>query len=72
MHKQIMIASPPQCLALHMQRSVYLPSGHITKNNCRVIFKEYLDITPFCKEFEQIHTPDKKLDVNFFIYIIFV
>ncbi|KAJ3408497.1 hypothetical protein HDV05_004956 [Chytridiales sp. JEL 0842] len=46
--KQILIASSPQCLCLHMQRSVYTPTGHVLKNNCRVLFDEYLDIGPFC------------------------
>ncbi|KAJ3099574.1 hypothetical protein HDU96_010674 [Phlyctochytrium bullatum] len=46
--KQVLIAAPPTCLCLHMQRSVYLPSGHVMKNNCRVLFGELLDIAPFC------------------------
>ncbi|KAJ3194587.1 Nucleoporin nup84 [Irineochytrium annulatum] len=46
--KQILIASPPSCLCLHMQRSVYLPSGHVMKNNCNVLFDEILDIGAFC------------------------
>ncbi|KAJ3101320.1 hypothetical protein HK100_004559 [Physocladia obscura] len=31
-----------------MQRSVFLPSGHSYKNNSRVIFGEYLEISRFC------------------------
>ncbi|KAJ3312293.1 hypothetical protein HDU76_002905 [Blyttiomyces sp. JEL0837] len=46
--KQILIAAPPSCLCLHMQRSVYLPSGHVLKNNCRVLFRDLLDIGAFC------------------------
>ncbi|KAI8849528.1 hypothetical protein BC829DRAFT_432521 [Chytridium lagenaria] len=48
LRKQILIATPPTCLCLHMQRSIYLPSGHVMKNNCRVVFGEYLDISAFC------------------------
>ncbi|KAJ3028200.1 UNVERIFIED_CONTAM: hypothetical protein HDU68_002228 [Siphonaria sp. JEL0065] len=46
--KQIVIATPPRSLCLHMQRSVFLPSGHSYKNNSRVVFGEYLDIGRFC------------------------
>ncbi|KAI9354791.1 hypothetical protein DFJ73DRAFT_623902 [Zopfochytrium polystomum] len=46
--KQILIAHPPQVLCLHMQRSVYTPSGVVYKNNCRVKFDPILDLTPFC------------------------
>ncbi|KAJ3350056.1 hypothetical protein HDU83_009923 [Entophlyctis luteolus] len=46
--KQIVIATPPKCLCLHMQRSVFLPSGRSFKNNCRVVFGEYLDISGYC------------------------
>ncbi|KAJ3072270.1 Ubiquitin carboxyl-terminal hydrolase 30 [Podochytrium sp. JEL0797] len=46
--KQIVIATPPRSLCFHMQRSVFLPSGHSYKNNSRVLFGEFLDISKFC------------------------
>ncbi|KAJ1566627.1 hypothetical protein HK405_009044 [Cladochytrium tenue] len=46
--KRIQIARPPPVLCLHMQRSVYLPSGHVIKNNSRVRFGSMLDLSPFC------------------------
>ncbi|KAI9208455.1 uncharacterized protein BJ171DRAFT_454932 [Polychytrium aggregatum] len=45
--KQILIANSPQSLCLHMQRSVFLPTGAVVKNNCRVLFSNFLDLTPF-------------------------
>ncbi|KAL2915147.1 ubiquitin-specific protease ubp1 [Polyrhizophydium stewartii] len=42
--KQTSIAYPPHCFCLHMQRSVYLPSGHLVKNNARVVFHDVLDM----------------------------
>ncbi|KAJ3184998.1 hypothetical protein HDU87_002564 [Geranomyces variabilis] len=45
--KRIMIAAPPKSLCLHMQRSVYHPSGATLKNPARIHFTEYLDIGPF-------------------------
>ncbi|KAI9011219.1 hypothetical protein BC832DRAFT_590463 [Gaertneriomyces semiglobifer] len=45
--KEVLIASPPPCLTLHMQRSVFHPSGAMLKNNCRIIFEEYLDLGHF-------------------------
>ncbi|TPX35704.1 hypothetical protein SmJEL517_g01864 [Synchytrium microbalum] len=46
--KQVLIARPPKCLALHMQRSIYLPSGSVMKNTTSVAFQCELDLTPFC------------------------
>ncbi|TFK46934.1 cysteine proteinase [Heliocybe sulcata] len=44
--KQAMIARPPPILALHLNRSMIY--GHYaTKNSCRVIFPEILDLTPY-------------------------
>ncbi|KZT70350.1 cysteine proteinase [Daedalea quercina L-15889] len=44
--KQAMIARPPRVLALHLNRSVHY--GHYaSKNTCRVIFPEVLDLTPY-------------------------
>ncbi|KAJ3272790.1 hypothetical protein HDV01_005218 [Terramyces sp. JEL0728] len=43
--KQISIENTPKCLCLHMQRSMYLPSGHLIKNNAAVVFEDTLDIT---------------------------
>ncbi|KAI8593054.1 hypothetical protein BDZ88DRAFT_493529 [Geranomyces variabilis] len=45
--KRIMIAAPPRSLCLHMQRSVYHPSGATLKNPARINFSEYLDLGPF-------------------------
>ncbi|KAJ3157456.1 hypothetical protein HDU86_003348 [Geranomyces michiganensis] len=46
--KRIMIAAAPKSLCLHMQRSVYHPSGATLKNPARINFSEYLDLGPFC------------------------
>ncbi|KAG2073543.1 cysteine proteinase [Suillus decipiens] len=44
--KQAMIARPPQVLALHLNRS--LSYGHYAaKNTVRILFPEFLDLTPF-------------------------
>ncbi|KAI0070591.1 cysteine proteinase [Panus rudis PR-1116 ss-1] len=44
--KQAMIARPPPVLTLHLNRSVHF--GHYaTKNTCRVVFPEILDLTPY-------------------------
>jgi len=40
-----MFARAPPILALHLNRSAFY--GHATKNPCRVIFQEILDLTPF-------------------------
>lgn len=42
--KQNLIGFAPECLCLHMQRSLYLPSGHSVKNNAPVVFEDELDI----------------------------
>ncbi|KAJ2912889.1 hypothetical protein MD484_g7535, partial [Candolleomyces efflorescens] len=44
--KQAMIARPPPVLALHLNRSIHY--GHYaSKNNCRVVFPEVLDLTAY-------------------------
>ncbi|KAI0737719.1 hypothetical protein C8Q80DRAFT_1339921 [Daedaleopsis nitida] len=44
--KQSMIARPPHVLALHLNRSMHY--GHYAaKNNCRIVFPEVLDLTPY-------------------------
>ncbi|KAH9899484.1 hypothetical protein C8Q73DRAFT_680054 [Cubamyces lactineus] len=44
--KQSMVARPPPVLALHLNRSMHY--GHYAaKNNCRVVFPEILDLTPY-------------------------
>lgn len=42
-----MIAKPPQALCLHLNRSMFTPSGQIGKNPCRVQFRAELDFTRF-------------------------
>lgn len=42
-----MFANPPKSLCLHLSRSIYHPSGLIEKNNCQVVFSEYLDLAPY-------------------------
>ncbi|EJF62254.1 cysteine proteinase [Dichomitus squalens LYAD-421 SS1] len=44
--KQSMIARPPPVLALHLNRSMHY-GGYAAKNNCRVVFPEILDLTPY-------------------------
>jgi hypothetical protein len=45
--KETALAYLPSCLCLHMQRSVYLPSGRLIKNNVPVNFPMELDLTEF-------------------------
>ncbi|CAO3591808.1 unnamed protein product [Absidia cylindrospora] len=46
--KQVMIATPPPSLCLHMTRSaMHQSSGMIFKNTCQLLFDEFLDLTPF-------------------------
>ncbi|KAF5019654.1 hypothetical protein F66182_8335 [Fusarium sp. NRRL 66182] len=47
--KQIVVARPPQSLAVHMQRSVFDPSTFdMTKNSAPVNFPMTLDLGPWC------------------------
>ncbi|KAG0334129.1 hypothetical protein BG000_008604 [Podila horticola] len=45
--KHSMIAKPPQALCLHLNRSMFMPSGQLDKNPCKVVFQPVLDFTPF-------------------------
>jgi hypothetical protein len=46
--KRITLAAAPQCLCIHLQRSIYLPeTGHTLKNNAGVAFEKILDLNPF-------------------------
>ncbi|KAM5534438.1 hypothetical protein V8D89_011905 [Ganoderma adspersum] len=45
--KQSMIARPPPVLALHLNRSMHYGGSYAAKNNCRVVFPEILDLTPY-------------------------
>ncbi|KAF9388501.1 hypothetical protein CPB97_000941 [Podila verticillata] len=45
--KHSMIAKPPQALCLHLNRSMFTPSGQLAKNPCKVVFQPVLDFTPF-------------------------
>ncbi|KAF9433443.1 hypothetical protein BGZ76_009463 [Entomortierella beljakovae] len=45
--KHSMIAKPPQALCLHLNRSLFTPSGQMAKNPCRVHFDSKLDFTRF-------------------------
>ncbi|KAG0353822.1 hypothetical protein BGZ54_002027, partial [Gamsiella multidivaricata] len=45
--KHSMIAKPPQALCLHLNRSMFTPSGQMTKNPCKVLFGPRLDFTQF-------------------------
>ncbi|KAG0040518.1 hypothetical protein BGZ82_001844 [Podila clonocystis] len=45
--KHSMIAKPPQALCLHLNRSMFTPSGQLAKNPCKVDFQPVLDFTPF-------------------------
>ncbi|THH11079.1 hypothetical protein EW146_g8170 [Bondarzewia mesenterica] len=44
--KQAMIARPPPVLALHLNRSMH-HGTYATKNSCRIVFPEILDLTPY-------------------------
>jgi ubiquitin carboxyl-terminal hydrolase 1 len=46
--KQSMFAKPPKALCLHFVRSIYSPTGDLTKNPCRVDFPQILDLSPYC------------------------
>ncbi|KAJ3281753.1 hypothetical protein HDU79_010518 [Rhizoclosmatium sp. JEL0117] len=58
--KQIVIATPPKSLCLHMQRSIFTPSGHVYKSNSRVLFGEYLDLGRFCMNSGERESEKKK------------
>ncbi|PHZ07232.1 cysteine proteinase [Rhizopus microsporus ATCC 52813] len=45
--KQVMLAKPSKILCLHVSRSAYLSTGMVYKNQCRLLFPEYLDIGPY-------------------------
>ena len=40
------VNQPPSVLALHLNRSMHY-GGYAAKNNCRVVFPEILDLTPY-------------------------
>ncbi|KAJ3350215.1 hypothetical protein HDU91_006281 [Kappamyces sp. JEL0680] len=42
--KQMTLGYAPPCICFHMQRSIFLPSGHTVKNNSPVIFGDSLDL----------------------------
>lgn len=47
--KQIVVARPPQSLAIHMNRSVFDPSTfNMMKNSAPVNFPKFLDLGPWC------------------------
>ena len=47
--KQTMYSSPPNLLVIHLSRSSFFETGYgySQKNNCQVIFPEYLSMDPF-------------------------
>ncbi|KAG0262605.1 hypothetical protein BGZ95_003991 [Linnemannia exigua] len=45
--KHSMVAKPPQALCLHLNRSMFNPSGQLAKNPCKVVFESRLDFTRF-------------------------
>lgn len=45
--KQTMIARTPKILAIHLSRSIYMPTGDTIKNNAHVKLQPLLDISPF-------------------------
>ncbi|KAJ1660085.1 ubiquitin-specific protease ubp1 [Dispira simplex] len=45
--KQSMVAKPPRTLCLHLSRTTVGMYGQTIKNNCQVVFPEYLDMAPF-------------------------
>ncbi|TCD59984.1 hypothetical protein EIP91_010941 [Steccherinum ochraceum] len=45
--KQAMIARPPPVLVLHLNRSIHYGGSDAARNNCRVAFNEFLDLTPY-------------------------
>ena len=50
--RQAKIARPPQCLVLHVNRSVFDDaSGQQTKNYADVEFPKFLDLGPWCLDF---------------------
>ncbi|KAI8988114.1 hypothetical protein BDF20DRAFT_998625 [Mycotypha africana] len=46
--KQAMFVKPPKILCLHFVRSMYVSTGEILKNTCKVDFPEVLDLTRYC------------------------
>lgn len=46
--KQAMFARLPKNLCFHLSRTAFDIYGDIYKNNCNIIFPEYLDMTPYC------------------------
>lgn len=46
--KQVLLATPPPVLVLHLNRSSFSTGAWgASKNNARVVFREYLDVSPF-------------------------
>lgn len=46
--KQVLLAAPPPVLVLHLNRSSFsLGAYGASKNHARVVFREWLDVTPF-------------------------
>ncbi|KAJ1969616.1 ubiquitin-specific protease ubp1 [Dispira parvispora] len=69
--KQSMVAKPPRTLCLHLSRTTVGMYGQTIKNNCQVVFPEYLDMTSFTtgsvlqtQPNEPISIPDINRTVN--------
>ncbi|KAG0013664.1 hypothetical protein BGZ81_000890, partial [Podila clonocystis] len=62
--KQVMIGKAPPVLCLHFQRSQYSPYGTVSKNNCRINFPEYLDLSPFCTSGVLLTRPNVPMSVS--------
>ncbi|KAJ1680170.1 ubiquitin-specific protease ubp1 [Spiromyces aspiralis] len=45
--KHTMLARTPHILCLHLSRSIFLPTGHVVKNQCRVRLQAVLDLSEF-------------------------
>ncbi|KAF9428932.1 hypothetical protein BGZ94_000427 [Podila epigama] len=62
--KQVMIGKAPRVLCLHFQRSQYSAYGTVSKNNCRITFPEYLDLTPFSTSGVLLTKPNVPMSVS--------
>lgn len=46
--KQALFSKPPPILCLHFVRSLFLPTGDMVKNTCKVEFPSVFDLSPYC------------------------
>ena len=64
--KQIMYSTPPNLLVIHLSRSSYTDGayGYSAKNNCQIVFPEYLDLDPYTTSYSLSDNVNRPISVH--------